>query len=165
MVITEGHTVPEENSFQLIYEKKKSDGRVVEHKPKFYALNRDDKQTWSSKFALIAKKLYTDYKHSAATIRESPASMHSARSTVSEDESDEVRANSSGNIKSARASMKNFKDFRKKMKQLMDKDDPKLERIDSAGDKEGFEEPVKRKDSLGSSSKKKKDAQDMLESK
>jgi hypothetical protein len=53
------------------------------------------------------------------------------------------------------------------MKQLMDKDDHKLERIDSAGDKDGFEETApKRKDSSGSSTKKKKESsQDMLESK
>ncbi len=165
-MLAEGANIPEENSFQLIYEKKKSDGRVVEHKPKFYALTRDDKQTWTSKFSLIAKKLYTDYKHSSSNVKESPASMRSARSNLSEEESDEMRASSTGNLKTARASMRNFKDFRKKMKQLMDRDESKLERIDSTGDKEGFEEAApKRKDSTGSSKKKKLEPQDMLESK
>ncbi len=157
--------MPEENSFQIIYEKKKSDGRVVEHRPKFYVLTRDDKQTWAAKFSVVAKKLYTDYRYTPATTKESPAAVHSARSMF-EDENEELRASSSGGLKSARLSMKNFKEYRKKMKQLMEREDQKLERIDSAGDKEGFEEPMpKRKDSGGSSKKKKDSSQEMVDSK
>lgn len=164
VVVTEGPDMPEENSFKIIYEKKKMDGRVIEHKPKFYALTRDDKQTWAAKFSVVAKKLYTEYKHTPTSTKESPATMHSARSNLSEDDHDELRASSSGGLKSARASMKNFKDFRKKMKLLMDRDEPKPERVDSVGDKEGVEEPApKRKDSTGS--KKKKELQEMLDSK
>jgi len=166
LVVIEGPSVAEENSFLIIYEKKKPDGRVVEYRPKFYALTRDDKQTWAGKFSVVAKRIYAEFKYTTAATREGPATVHSSRSNSFDDENDELRPSGSGGLKSARLSMKNFKEYRKKMKLLMEREDHKIERIDSLGDKEGHEEPTpKRKDSGGSSKKKKESSQEMVESK